>query len=689
VNCGGEFCVAKKKQKTNRIPFRINLIFFIVFILFSVLVIQLGVVQILDGETYQTEIDRTISDISKSPVPRGKIYDRHGKKMVDTEPLYSITYTPPKRVQAKDKLDLAEKLMAFLKPNQKQIDKVTDRNKKEYWYLQNKEEAMNRLSKEEIDSLDDVDQYNLALKRITDEDISDLSDYEMQVIAIKRELDKAYALTPEVIKNEDISIEEYAKVAEHLSLLPGVNASMDWDRKYLYKDTWESIIGSITTQEQGIPQEKEDYYLTRGYSRNDRVGKSGLEEQYEDVLRGRKEQTKYTTNKNGDVIGSEIITPGERGKDLILTIDIDFQEKVDDIVLKELKAAKGYGNPFLEDALAVAMNPQTGEILALSAFHYNSDKGEYENAPHKTLYDSHRPGSTVKGATILAGFGTGAISPGDTFVDRPLKFRDTPTKGSYARLGPVNDIAALKRSSNVYMFYTGLRIGGDYRHPIPDNANAIANPREGMQKMRNYFNQLGLGVKTGIDFPFESTGYEGDPSMTGLLDIGIGQFDTYTAVQIAQYVATIANDGYRVQPHLVKEIRNASTEDELGSIFKVNQTKVLNKLNVDDQQLKRVQEGFRKAFNEAGGTGHAYWADAKYKPAGKTGTAENAVYGTRDDGTSYIKGETENLALIGYAPYDDPEIAFAVIVPNLSKSGGNAINHKIGRGLMDAYFEND
>src|SRR5690625_4583169 len=106
--------MVKKKKNTSRIPLRINIIFFVVFILFSVLVVQLGVVQILQGESFQEEIDRTIKDISRSPVPRGKIFDRNGKIIVDNKPLYSITYTPPKRVQAEDKLELAEELTNFL-----------------------------------------------------------------------------------------------------------------------------------------------------------------------------------------------------------------------------------------------------------------------------------------------------------------------------------------------------------------------------------------------------------------------------------------------------------------------------------------------------------------------------------------------------------------------------------------------
>src|SRR5699024_4028166 len=192
----------------------------------------------------------------------------------------------------------------------------------------------------------------------------------------------------------------------HLDDLPGINATTDWERKLPYKDTFESFIGSITSQVEGIPAEEEQYYLSRGYNRNDRVGKSGLEEQYEDLLRGRKEEIEHTTTKNGTVVDSKVVVPGERGKDLVLTIDMDLQEELDKIVRKELKKTKQqhpHENRFLEDAMAVAINPKTGELLAVSGQHYNKEDNKYENAGYRALYDAHRPGSSIKGATVLAG----------------------------------------------------------------------------------------------------------------------------------------------------------------------------------------------------------------------------------------------------------------------------------------------
>ncbi|HLR40116.1 MAG TPA: penicillin-binding protein 2 [Virgibacillus sp.] len=674
----------KKRKKKAQLPFRLNILFFIVFLLFCGLILQLGVMQILEGEAFQEEIDRTIKDTTKIPVPRGLFYDRYGNVIVENKPLYSITYTPAKGVQAEEKLKVAEKLATYISmDSKKEIDSLTERNKKEYWYLKNKDAADERLSEEEAAKMDNAKQYDTILKRITEEEISDFTEEELEVMVVKKEMDKAYSLTPQIIKNEDVTPEEYARVAENLDKLPGVNATTDWERDYPYKDSLKSLLGSITSQEQGLPAEEIDYYLTRGYNRNDRVGKSGLEEQYEDVLRGRKEQVQYTTTKSGKVIDSEVVVPGERGKDLVLTIDMELQKRVDDIVKKELNTAikkHPYANRFMEDALAVVINPKTGELLAVSGQYYNRDKNKFENVAYKTLYDAHRPGSSIKGATMLAGYASGVISPGQSFYDTPIKIAGTPKKSSWKNLGSVNDINALSQSSNVYMFYIAMRMGGEYNYQA---GKSISFDPEAFQTMRNYFHQLGLGSSTGIDYPYEGTGYVGtNPKPGNLLDFAIGQYDTYTTMQLAQYVSTIAGDGYRVQPHLVKEIRSPDPED-MGPVHQSINTKVLNRIDMDESNIKRVQEGFRGAFQSSEGTASSYFSGKSYNPAGKTGTAQNEVY---EDGVHLA--DTENLTLVGYAPFDEPEVAFAVVVPNTGRvSSQHPINNLIGEKILDTYFD--
>jgi penicillin-binding protein A len=682
----------RKKKKKPQLPFRINILFFVIFLLFSVLILQLGVVQILNGEAFQKEIERTIQDTTKIPVPRGKIYDRDHNVIVDNEPVYSITYTPEKGTQADDRLEVAERLADFItlvpkneKPEEYFERKLTERDLKEYWYLLNEEEANNRLTDKDIEELSNAEAYNKTLDLITEEEISDFSHQDKEIIVIKKELDKAYSLTPQIVKNEGVTSEEYALVSEHLSELPGINATTDWNRNYPYGETLQSLLGSVTTQEEGIPADDESYFLTRGYSRNDRVGKSGLEQYYEDVLRGRKEQIEYTTTKNGVIIGAETVVEGQRGKDLVLTIDMDFQEEVDKIVQEELLTAirKHPGaNRHLDQALAVVMNPQTGELLAVSGQRYDRSKGKFYNESFRTLYDSHRPGSTVKGATVLSGYESGVMKPGESIHDRPIKIGNDKEKSSWKDLGTVSDVDALKMSSNVYMFYVALRLGGDYRYPYPNGKNTSINT-DAFQQFRHYFEQFGLGASTGIDYPYEATGYVGTELIGGkLLDFAIGQFDTYTTMQLAQYVSTIANDGYRVKPHFLKEVREPNgTEESLGSIYRVENTTILNQIEMD--HIDRVQEGFRRVFQEPNGTAYSYFAGKSDNAAGKTGTAQSDLY---KDGTLYT---TENRSLVGYAPFDNPEIAFAIIVPNLGPnvSGQHPINNLIGERILDTYFE--
>mgnify|MGYP001413802348 CR=1 FL=1 len=670
----------KRKQNTH-LPLRLNILFFIIFLLFSLLILQLGVVQILYGENAQEEIDRTENVTSESPVPRGKIYDRNGQLIIDNESLFAITYTPKRNVQPKDNLELAEKLVHYMDMDTKS---VTERDIKDYLLLKDEENVFyGRLTDEER-QLSSREQYQIVLSKITEEDIAKVSEDELKVIAIKRELDQAYELTPHVIKNEGITQEEYAILAENLHDLPGINVTVDWDRELLISNSFSSFIGNVSNAKQGIPREQLQYYLSRNYSRNDRVGTSGIEEEYELYLKGHKETIQHVTDTSGTVIDTKVVRNGQRGKDLVLTVDMEYQEIVDEIVREELETAINmfpYENRFMNDAMVVVMNPKTGEILALSGQTYDREEKTFQNTALKTIYDSHLPGSVVKGATVLAGYQSGVINIGERMYDRPLKIYQTPTKSSWTTLGSVNDLDALRRSSNVYMFFIALRMGGeyDYYQEMRPRYNV-----QGFYDMRNYFSQFGLGVETGIDYPYEATGFRGDGNLPGfLMDFAIGQYETYTTLQLAQYISTIANDGYRMKPYLVKQINEPTNGDGLGPIFEVNEPTILNKIEMDEKYIKRVQEGLRQVFQEPGGTAVRVFGNAPYNPAGKTGTAQEKV--RTPEGKSV---DVQNLTLVGYAPFDDPEVAFAVVVPYTGiVSGQYNINLHIGRRILDEYFE--
>lgn len=681
----------KKKKKKTHVPFRLNILFFLVFVLFSALILRLGVVQIVYGDDYRREIERTEEVTVNNSVPRGKMYDRNLKLMVDNQPLDAITYTRKQGTKQTEMVETAEKLAKLI---EKETDKVTERDKKDFWILKNPKLAEKKITdkerkKVEEGEMEESDLYKLQLDRITEEETK-LSEKDLEVLAIYREFASGYALTPQIVKNKEVTKEEFAKVSENLDSLPGVDISTDWDRFYTYNKTLKSVLGKVSSSEEGLPSESLDYYLARDYSRNDRVGKSYIEAQYEDILQGQKAKVRNVTDKSGNVVDSEVISEGSRGKDLILTIDMDLQLATEEIIEKQLIAKKKMGNTkFLDRAFVVMMDPDTGEVLTMAGKKYEKDpktgKSSIEDFALGNITTSYTMGSAVKGATVLTGYQQGAIQPGTYFYDTKLRIKGTPPKGSYSDFGNINDLTALKVSSNVYMFRTAINIAG--AHYVPNEPLNISSGA--FSTMRNSFAQFGLGVRTGIDLPNEMSGFKGSEVSPGkLLDLAIGQYDTYTPMQLVQYVSAIANGGNRMKPHMVKEIRDpVDNNEELGPVAEDVSPTVLNRLDMKEEWVERVQNGFEKVAMEQGGTAYTYFGKKSYTVAAKTGTAE-AFY----DGPNrmdYSKPqETMNITLVGYAPAKNPEVAFAVVVPWAYQGhSGHSMSKEIGEEIMDTYFE--
>ncbi len=681
----------KKKKKKTHVPFRLNIVFFVVFILFSILILRLGELQIVFGDDFKRELQRTEDITVNNPVPRGKMFDRDGKTIVDNSPLNAITYTKNQSVTQKEMIDTAKKLAKLITMDT--TKKIPIRDQKDFWIIQHPKEAKAKITKKEWNQydqkkLDDKQIYQMQLDRVTDDELASIQGEELETLAIYLKFNSGYALTPQIVKNKDVTPEEFAVVSENLENLPGVDTTTDWDRLYTFGDTLKSILGDVTTSESGIPKEQLEKYLARGYSRNDRVGKSYLELKYEDVLHGQKAKVKNVTDKSGKVLSTEVVSDGKRGKDLILTVDMELQQQVDKIIEEEMWSAKSKPNTALMDrAFVVVMNPHTGEILSLAGKQIGKDKDGktiMKDYASGNFTSSYNVGSAVKGATILTGYQTGAIKPGDTLLDEPLVIKNTPVKKSWRTFGQINDLRALQVSSNVYMWKTVIAMAnGKY---IP-NGPLVLETTKTFNTMRQSFSQFGLGTRTGIDLPNEMSGFPGTENIPGkLLDFAIGQYDTYTPLQLAQYVSTIANGGNRVQPHIVKEIREPVMENnELGPIVEEIQPRVLNRVDMKDEWINRVQEGFRMVMQVGDGTGVGAFGSAPYHPAGKTGTAE-AFY----DGSDKTKRGTEvwNLSLVSYAPADNPEVAISVVVPwAYQGSSGPSINSLIGRRVLDAYFD--
>ncbi|MDZ5608003.1 penicillin-binding protein 2 [Bacillus pseudomycoides] len=678
----------KKKKKKTHVPFRLNVLFFCVFLMFSAIIVKLGMVQIVHGEDYKNEVEKKENATVSNPVPRGKIFDRYGRAVVDNDPVRTITFTRMKGSTSEERLETAKKLAKLIEVSP---DKLTERDKKDYWLSLHEEEAKAKITKKDRAELNEkkIDDKEIAERqrnRVTEAEINQLTAEDLEILAIKSKMDGGYAMTPQIVK-KDVTPEEYAIISENLALLPGIDTTVDWERKYTYDDKFRSVLGGITSSDEGLPKERLDYFLVRDYNRNDRVGKSYLEQQYEDALHGTKAEVRNVTDKDGNILETINVSKGQRGNDLNLTIDMELQSRVEDILAKNLMKFKG-AEPLLDRAFVVMMNPKNGEVLSMAGKQLVEENGETKVQDYAlgTMTSSYPMGSTVKGATLLTGYQTGAITPGTTLLDEPIILKGTPRKSSWKTMGYINDLTALKMSSNVYMFKTAMNIAG-----VPYvRGGTLDIKKKAFDDMRYYFGQFGLGVKTGIDLPNESAGLRGSEYTPGfLLDLSIGQYDNYTPLQLAQYVSTIANGGYRMQPQVVKEIRQPTAKpDEVGKVIQSMEPKVLNRIDMPENQIKRIQEGFRQVFNESGGTGAKYFTGAKYTAAGKTGTAQTVYGGDKESGKK-ANGErvqVYNLTLVGYAPLDNPEVAFSVVVPWVhdDKTG---INGYISREIMDAYFD--
>lgn len=682
----------RKDKKKSHIPFRLNLLFFLVFLMFASLILRLGYLQIIRADDYRAEVERTERTTITGSVPRGEIFDANLRTLVGNEARHSITYTRGRNVPAGQMAEVAYDLAEFITMPSVPfyaVDSGSDisrRDLQDYYIAQNQEEVRSRLDDEDL-SLGGTEAYQAMLDTISDEDLEQLSDRDLNAAAIFKQMNAAYALSTVNVKNEDVTQEEIARVSENLDSLPGIGTGTDWVREYPQEGMLRSIVGNVSSEQQGVPADSLRTYLARGYSRNDRVGNSQLERQYESVLRGTKSRLETETNSRGDIINQIEQYSGQKGDNLILTIDIDFQETVEQIALDSLEERQGLS----DSVYIVAMNPQNGDVLAMAGKRVSSD-GEVVDNALGNINNAFEMGSSIKGATILAASMDGVLDDSNNDIfDTPIRISGSNDIRSLFNLGGQNsvwmdEIDALERSSNVYMAKLAMRMGGVWNHEQGDSLNINASSLTDRQ--RYYFYQFGLGVPTGIDLPGETTGFQSQANDPGQsLFHSFGQFDTYTTMQLAQHISTIANGGTRIAPRLVSEIRGTDPETgRVGALKTEIKPRILNHLDVDPQMLSNVQEGLYRVNNGSQGTARSVFSDAPYSSAGKTGTAEARYYDTELRRTT---ADVTNLTYVGYAPFDNPEIAVAVVVPYLprdSSERSNRENVNAARRVFDAYF---
>ena len=659
----------------------------IIFLCFGIIGVRLFSLQILSRDEYTVSLERAVEKrVESASAPRGRIYDRNYNLLVDNVAVKTIYYKKENNITTKEEVELAYKVADLIEVD---YSSLTDYRLKNFWYIQNKEDAKKKITDKEWKlnkerKLSDDDIVDLIFERISEEELSKFDDRDKEAAYIYYLMNKGYSYAEKVIKSKDITEKEYAVISENIDVLHGFNTKLDWERVYLYGDTFKSILGSVSSDTQGIPSELAEYYLDNGYSLADRVGISYLEYQYENYLKGTKAIYKVLPDNT-----YELVSEGKRGNDIVLTIDINLQKYLEEVLTSEVMNAKGEVNTeYYNRSFAVVSDPNTGEILAMGGkqIREREDGSRYivDYTPGIVTLPV-TPGSIVKGASMLVGYKYGAINIGDTVQDDCIKIKDTPEKCSWKKLGLIDDVDALRMSSNYYQYLIAIKIGnGTYNYN-----EALKIDTDAFKKYRDMYSSFGLGVKTGIDLPVESLGYTGKSTLPGhLLDFAIGQYDTYTPIQLSQYINTLANGGTRLKPYLLKEVYSQSSNDEdmFGELIYKTDVKALGKVDVDSKYIDRVKYGFNRTVIDGLGNGYmGYYTNS----GGKTGTSQSFI---DTDGDNVVDTETITTSFVGYSPADNPKMSIVVVSPDISNSYGDVsytspATKRISAKIVNKYFE--
>lgn len=647
----------KKVSMENIFRKRRIALMYIVTILFGILFVRTFQVMILDQKKYSELLSSlNYSTVYGDSTPRGRIIDRNGKVIVDNKAVNTIVFKKENGTSMSEMIELAYVVSPHLDLD---VSKITDRAKREFYLYKNPEICNKLITKEEqelylMKKLSSLEIENLKIERIKESELEKFTETDLKAGYLFYLMRAGYSYSEKIIKSNASDV-EFAYISENNDKLNGFDTKIDWVRVYPYGETMRSILGSVSSSSQGIPKEEKDYFLKLGYSLNDRVGLSYLERQYEEYLRGVPSEYEVINSKE-----MRLIKEGSRGNDIVLSIDIDLQVEVEKIIEANIIRAKGEANTeYYDHSSVIIQDPYTGEVLAMAS--KKLVNGEMVDNVTSILTSPITPGSVVKGASILVGYNEGAIKIGEKMLDECVKIAGAPKKcSSVLNLGVIDDIEALAKSSNVYQFKTAIRVNGqEYSNGMKLNFNQKA-----FDKYRNMYKLFGLGVLTGIDLPVESSGYTSiDKSSGNLLDFVMGQYETYTPLQLSQYINTIANGGSRYKVHLLKEVRNNA-----GEIIYTYKPQILNKIDTKDQYMARMKEGFYAVMHAQGGYGRGYVEDS-LDAAGKTGTSQSFL-DTNNDGV--IDTETITSSFVGYVPATKPKYSIMVTSPNSSHPNSNS-----------------
>ena len=651
---------ANKPRKPVNISRRVYLLFGVVFVLFLLLFARLTYMQVYNKSFYTKKLEDNSKYTVRIASERGQIFDAKGVALTTNQSKDVITFTRSNLVSSDTMKKVAEKLATMVTLTE---TKVTARQKRDFYLADSAtyKRVVNDLPKDKKtdkfgNKLAEATIYNNAVDAVPDEAV-DYTEDELKIVYIYSQMNAVSNFSTVTLKTGELTPEQIAIVAAKQKELNGITVAKDWER-HTVDSALSPLIGKVSSSEAGLPQEDAKEYLKKGYALNDRVGTSYLEKEYEEKLQGKHTVREITVDKEGEVDSDKITQKGSKGNNLQLTIDLDFQKGVEDILGQQLSSEISENKAtYSEGMYAVVMNADTGAVLAMAGQKHEQGAQDFKANALGTITDVFIPGSVVKGATLTAGWRSGAIYGNQVLTDQPINIAGSASITSWFTdqgSRPITATQALEYSSNTYMVQIAIKLLG--QQYVPGMALSTDNMDKAMTTLRDTYADFGMGVSTGLDLPGESEGYiSKNYNVANVLTEAFGQYDSYTTIQLAQYVASIANGGKRVAPHIV------------GGIY--------------SEQMGIIQQGFNDVVNSGSSlaTGKAM-ASSIIPISGKTGTAE--TYATDASGNSVT---TVNLNAVAYATAKDgTKLAVGIMYPHAldwkSKAHQNAV-----KAIMELY----
>ena len=671
-------------DKLNKIKVRYNIILLGIYIIGIILLVQLFNLQIVKGQEYRKQSNTRLTRETTIKAARGNICDRNGNKLVSTKMEFNLELY-------KTKID--NKTL-----NQTILDMINILDKNEDTYIDNlpiKVEPFDFIGSDEtIQSWKKTNKmqedlsaeecfYKLKQKyEIIQENVQDAR----KIMGIRYEISsKGYSSTKTVELAKNISRTSMLEISEKNSNFPGINIVTVPTVAYNYGTLASHILGTVGKITQPELEEKTNYDI------NDIIGKTGIQYVFEEYLKGKDGIKQIDMAVDGTVTDEYTEKEAVSGSDVILTIDANLQKVAEEALKEDIEkiASGGFAEKSNANAGAVVvMNVKSGEVLALASYPdyepqlfvegISTEKyNEYVNSTEKPLFNraisgAYAPGSTFKMVTAIAGLETNKITPTEKINDigvyprghHPVCWYYTSFHSGH---GYLNVSEAIKHSCNYFFYELGYRMGIDT-----------------LSKYASYF---GLGRKTGIELQGEAVGdlatrekvekQNKEWYLADTLSAAIGQsYNNFTPVQMAKYISMLVNGGNPIDVSIVKNIINIDGQEvskqEINEFVnkKLNlQDEKVENLNMKKENIKAVLEGMRGVTSESGGTAYSTFKNFEIEVGGKTGSAQT--------------GNGTNGWFVGFAPFDDPEIAVVVLVENGGHGGYTA---EVAKKIIAEYF---